>query len=169
MKFSVKIVSLALVSLLLSGGLTATYAQGRGRGGGMGGRSSRGQGSASNKSDPSMDAVRAVGEKLKQADQEMSRFPGLAEGLKMSATQLHDGYQAALANNPNLKFDQFVAANHIAMNLGNTNITADAILQGVASGKNIGQRLQELGLSSKAAKEAEKDAERQIKENKKQK
>jgi hypothetical protein len=51
----------------------------------------------------------------------------------------------------------------------NPNITSDAILQGVAGGKSIGQQLQELGLNSKEAKEAEKNAERQIKESKNQK
>ena len=59
-----------------------------------------------------------------------------------------------LANNPDLKFGQFVAANRIAKNHGdrNPNITTGAILQGLADGKSIGQRLQELGLSSKKPK-----------------
>ena len=91
--------------------------------------------------------------------------------MNMSANQLRDGYQAALAKNPNLKFGQYVAANRIARNLGdrNPNITSDAILQGLEGGKSIGQTLQGLGLSSKDAKAAEKDAEKQVKESKKQK
>jgi hypothetical protein len=84
---------------------------------------------------------------------------------------LRDGYQAALANNPDLKFGQYVAANRIAKNLGDhsPNITSDAILRRVAGGKSIGQSLQDLGLSSKEAKDAEKAADREIKESKKQK
>jgi hypothetical protein len=163
---------------------------GRGTGGGMGGgvsgglgnasdrsngRSDRGLGNASDKSngrsDDGLDRARAASDKLKAADNEIRQNPGLAKGMNMSANQLRDGYQAALANNPNLKFGQYVAANRIAKNLGdrNPNITSDAILQGLAGGRSIGQRLQELGLSSKDAKDAEKNAERQIKESKNQK
>jgi hypothetical protein len=39
----------------------------------------------------------------------------------------------------------------------------------LASGKSIGKTLQNLGLSSKEAKEAEKTADREIKESKQQK
>jgi hypothetical protein len=95
----------------------------------------------------------------------------MANGMNMSANQLRSGYQSALANNPNLKFGQYVAANRIAKNLGgrNPNITSDGILQGLASGRSIGQSLQDLGLNSKEAKEAEKQADREIKESKRQK
>jgi hypothetical protein len=138
-----------------------------------GGRSDRGLGNASDKSngrsDDGLDRARAASDKVRQADDEIRKNPGLAKGMNMSANQLRDGYQAALANNPDLKFGQYVAANRIAKNLGdrNPNITTDAILQGLAGGKSIGQRLQELGLSSKEAKEAEKNADREIKLSKK--
>jgi hypothetical protein len=117
-----------------------------------------------------LDRARAANENAKQADKELRDNPGLAKGMNMSANQLRSGYQAALANNPDLKFGQFVAANRIAKNLGdrNPNITTGAILQGLADGKSIGQRLQELGLNSREAKEAERTAERQIKESKQQ-
>jgi hypothetical protein len=157
---------------------------GRGTGGGVsgglgtasdrsGGRSDRGIGTASDRSngrsDAGLDRARAASDKVNQADDELRRNPGMAKGMNMSANQLRDGYQAALANNPDLKFGQYVAANRIAKNLGdrNPNITTDAILQGLAGGKSIGQRLQELGLSSKEAKEAEKNADREIKLSKK--
>jgi hypothetical protein len=195
MKFihSLKLFSLVLASLLVFGTLTSVYAQGRGRGGGSGrgggrgmgggvsgglgnaaersnGRSDRGLGNASDKSngrsDAGLDRARAASDKVRAADDELRQNPGLAKGMNMSANQLRDGYQAALANNPDLKFGQYVAANRIARNLGNPNITSDSILQGLAGGRSIGQRLQELGLSSKEAKEAEKNAERQIKESK---
>jgi len=139
------------------------------------GRSDRGPGTASDKSmgrsDAGLDRARAASENAKQADKELRDHPGMAKGMNMSANQLRDGYQAALATNPNLKFGQYVAANRIAKNLGdrNPNITTAAILQGLADGKSIGQRLQELGLSSREAKGAEKTADREIKESKRQK
>jgi hypothetical protein len=157
-----------------------------GRGGGVGGgsgnasdrsngRSDRGIGNASDKSggrsDDGLDRARAANENAKQGDKELRDHPGMANGMNMSANQLRDGYKAALATNPNLKFGQYVAANRIAKNLGgrNPNITTNAILQGLASGKSIGQTLQGLGLSSREAKEAENTADRQIKESKRQK
>jgi hypothetical protein len=139
------------------------------------GRSDRGMGTASDKSggrsDAGLDRARAASENAKQADKELRDHPGMANGMNMSANQLRSGYQAALATNPDLKFGQYVAANRIAKNLGdrNPNITTGAILQGLADGKSIGQRLQELGLSSKEAKEAEKTADREIKDSKRQK
>jgi len=118
-----------------------------------------------------LDRARAASENAKQADKELRENPGLAKGMNMSANELRSGYQAALAKNPDLKFGQYVAANRIARNHGarNPNITTDAILQGLADGKSIGQRLQELGMSSKEAKDAEKAADREIKESKRQK
>jgi hypothetical protein len=164
------------------GGGSGMGGRGGGVNGGLGnasdrsnGRSDRGLGTASEKSngrsDAGLDRARAANENSRQADQELRDHPGLAKGMNMSANQLRDGYQAALANNPDLKFGQYVAANRIAKNLGsrNPNITSDAILQGLAGGRSIGQSLQDLGLNSKEAKDAEKEADREIKESKKQK
>jgi hypothetical protein len=139
------------------------------------GRSDDGLGTASDKSkgrsDDGLDRARAARENARQADKDLRENPGLAKGMNMSANELRDGYQAALANNPKMKKNQIVAANRNAKNLGsrNPNITADAILQGLADGKSIGQRLQELGLSSNEAKDAVKTADREIKESKRQK
>jgi hypothetical protein len=139
------------------------------------GRSDRGLGTASDKSggrsDTGLDRARAASDNAKRADEELHQHPGMANGMNMSANQLRSGYQVALKTNPDLNFGQYVAANRIAKNLGsrNPNITTGAILQGLADGKSIGQRLQELGLSSKEAKEAEKTADREIKESKRQK
>ena len=197
-KHLVKLLSFGLVSLFILGACINADAQGRGRGGGGGnsgmggrgggvgggsgnasdrsnGRSDRGPGNASDKSggrsDDGMDRARAASDNAKQADKELRDHPGMAKGMNMSANQLRDGYKAALATNPNLKFGQYVAANRIAKNLGdrNPNITTAAILQGLAGGKSIGQTLQGLGLNSKEAKDAEKRAEQEIKESKGQK
>lgn len=61
-----------------------------------------------------------------------------------------------------LHVKQYVAADRFAKNLvaRNPNITTGAILRRLADAKSIGQRLQELGLNSKEAREAEKTADR---------
>jgi len=58
----------------------------------------------------------------------------------------------------------------LANNLGSKNpsITTQAILDGLQSGKSIGQTLQSLGLSAKDAKEAERAAARDAREARKQ-
>ena len=197
-KHLVRLLSFGLVSLFILGACINANAQGRGRGGGGGnsgmggrgggvggglgnasdrsnGRSDRGTGNASDKSggrsDDGLDRARAANENAKQADKELRDHPGMANGMNMSANQLRDGYKAALATNPNLKFGQYVAATRIAKNLGdrNPNITRAAILQGLSSGKSIGQTLQGLGLSSRDAKDAEKTADQQIRDSKRQK
>lgn len=165
-----------------SSGGSGMGSRGGGVNGGLGnasersnGKSDRGLGTASDKSngrsDAGLDRARTANENARHADEELRKHPGMADGMNMSANQLRSGYQTALATNPDLKFGQFVAANRVAKNLGqrNPNITTDTILQGLADGKSLGQRLQELGLSSKEAKDAEKSADREIKENKRQK
>jgi hypothetical protein len=140
-----------------------------------GGRPDNGPGMASDRSagrsNNGLNRERAASENLRKADEEIHQNPGITKGMNMSANQLRSGYQSALATNPDLKFGQYVAANRIARNLGsrNPNITSDAILQGLAEGKSIGQRLQELGLSSREAKDAVSTADREIKESKRQK
>jgi hypothetical protein len=90
----------------------------------------------------------------------------MVERLHVSANDLRDGYRAALATNPELKFGQYVAATRLAANLGarHPNVTRGAILAGLAEGRSIGQTLHDLGLSESDAKEARKRAEREIKE-----
>ncbi len=85
-------------------------------------------------------------------------------GVQMS------GYQAALATNPDLKFGQYVAATRLAQNLGSRfpNITRNAILAGLASGRSIGQTLHDLGLSDHEASDAKKHADSEIKQARKQ-
>lgn len=103
------------------------------------------------------------------ANRELNDHPQMATRLNTNADELRAGYQAALANNPSLKFGQYVAATRLAANLGDTNpnITRDAILSGLAEGKSIGQTLQDLGFTKHEAQEAKKRAEREIKEARK--
>jgi hypothetical protein len=138
-----------------------------------GGRSDVGLERAGNasggRSDEGMNRARAANENRRQAEREMQKRPEIAEMLGMNRDDLSLQYQAALANNPNLKFGQFVAANVLADNLStrNPNITTTAILGGLAEGKSIGRVLQDFGISSSEGREAVRNAENKIKQNKK--
>jgi hypothetical protein len=137
------------------------------------GRSDRGLETASGKSggrsDEGLNRARLARENSRRADEEIREHPGITRRLNTSHTELRSRYETALLTNPELKFGQFVAANMLGRNLGarNPNITTDAILAGLASGKSIGRTLQDLGLSSREAKEAERNAARELKEIKK--
>lgn len=185
---------LALACAFVLGGSAAALAQGRGHGGGGGGgrgggppagvdrglgtsssasngRADSGRGNASDRSggrsDAGLERARMQENNARDADKELRDHPGEAAALHTTANDLRDGYRAALAANPNLKFGQYVAATRLASNLGAThpNITRDAILAGLAGGRSIGQTLQDLGLSSHAAKDAERQANREIKDS----
>lgn len=99
-------------------------------------------------------------------NEETKGFRGIAEKLHTTPQALEAGYDAAKAANPKLTHGQFVAANVLAQNLGEKNpaITTQAILDGLKSGKSIGQTLHSLGLSDKEADEAEKAADKVVKE-----
>ena len=163
--------------------VTSAFAQGKGHGAG-GGRGAgggppsgvgvdRGLGNASSRSDGRSDAgldrARTASSNLHKADDDLRDHPGLAPSLHTNANDLRAGYQAALATNPNLTFGNYVAATRLSQNLGSRfpNITRDAILNGLASGRSIGQTLQDLGLSSSESKDARKQADREIKDARK--
>src|SRR5437763_11632458 len=130
------------------------------------GRSDSGLGTASDHSRGRSDAgLERARSNEHDADRELRAHPDLANSLHTTAGDLRAGYQAALATNPNLKFGQYVAATRLAGNLGTSHpdITRAAILAGLASGQSIGQTLQALGLSSQEAKDAQRQADREIK------
>jgi hypothetical protein len=136
------------------------------------GRADVGRGNASDRSngrsDAGLERARLQQENSRRADRELREHPNMAAGLHTTANDLRDGYQAALALNPNLTFGQYVAANRVAANLGrrNSNITTSALLAGLASGRSLGQTLHDFGLSKQEAKDAQKRAEREIKDAK---
>jgi len=137
------------------------------------GRSDAGRGNASMKSDGRSDAglerARIASSHLQDADRDLRDHPGMAHALHMNANDLRAGYQNALLTNPDLKFGQYVAATRVSQNLGSrrANITRDAILNGLASGRSLGQTLQDLGLSERDANDVKHQAEREIKEARK--
>jgi ATP-dependent protease HslVU (ClpYQ) peptidase subunit len=106
---------------------------------------------------------------MNAANKDLVAHPGIARSLHVTANGLRSQYQVALAQNPSLTFGQFVAATRLAHNLGrnNRNITRDSILAGLAAGRSIGRTLQDLGLNSREAKEAKKEAEREFELSKK--
>src|SRR5438309_5524096 len=98
-------------------------------------------------------------------------FGGVASKLGTTPAALEDAFEAAHTANPKLTRGQFIAANVVAQNLGSKNpaITTQAILDGLKSGNSIGQTIQSLGLSESDAKEAERAADREVKEAKEKK
>ena len=117
------------------------------------------------RSDAGIDRARLAAGNRRQAEQDLREHPGITHTLHVNANDLRRGYQAALAINPNLKFGQYVAATRLEQNLNSRfpNVTRNAILGGLASGDSLGRALQNLGLSSREANQAKKQAEREIK------
>ena len=134
-----------------------------------GGRSDDGLSNASNKSngrsDDGLDRARRASSNLKHADDDLRDHPSLPNALHTNANNLRDGYQAALASNPDLTFGNYVSATRLGQNLNRRfpDVTRDAILNGLASGRSLGQTLQDLGLNSDESKAARKQAEAEIK------
>ena len=136
-----------------------------------GGRSDDGLSNASTKSKGRSAAgiERARSNNLRRADDDLRDHPGLPRALHTNANDLRAGYQAALASNPDLTFGNYVSATRLGQNLNPRfpNVTRDAILNGLNSGRSLGQTLQDLGLNERAAKEARKRADDEIKAAKK--
>jgi len=133
------------------------------------GRSDDGLSNASTRSngrsDDGLDRARQASSNLRRADDDLRDHPNLPRALHTNANSLRDGYQAALATNPDLSFGNYVSATRLGQNLNRRfpNITRDAILNGLASGRSLGQTLQDLGLSNDESKAARKQAEAEIK------
>ena len=137
------------------------------------GRSDEGLSNASTKSKGrSAEGIeRARSNNLRRADDDLRDHPGVPRALHTNANDLRSGYQAALATHPDLTFGNYVSATRLGQNLGSRhpNITRDAILNGLNSGRSLGQTLQDLGLSERESKDARKQAEAEIKAARKNK
>lgn len=134
------------------------------------GRSDRGLETADENSNgrsrDGLDRARLGRENARRAEREVRDNPQAAELLRTNANDLRQSYQSALANNPDLKFGQFVAANMLARNLGSRypNVTTAAILDGLANGDSIGRTLRNSGVSASEAKDAERQVKKTIQE-----
>jgi hypothetical protein len=133
------------------------------------GRSDDGLGNASTRSngrsDDGLDRARRASSNLHRADDDLQDHPNLPRALHINANDLRAGYQTALATNPDLTFGNYVSATRLGQNLNRRfpNVTRDAILNGLASGRSLGQTLQDLGLGKDESKAARKQAEDEIK------
>lgn len=136
-----------------------------------GGRSDDGLSNASTKSKGrSAEGIeRARSNNLRRADDDLRDHPRLPRALHTNANDLRSGYQAALAVNPDLTFGNYVSATRLGQNLNPRfpNVTRDSILNGLNSGRSLGQTLQDLGLHEREAKDARKRADDEIKQAKK--
>lgn len=132
-----------------------------------GGRSDDGLSNAAEKSKGRSTAglERARQANLRRADDDLRDHPGLPKGLHTNANDLRAGYQSALITNPDLTFGNYVSATRLGQNLNGRfpGVTRDAILGGLASGRSLGQTLQDLGLNDREAKDARKQADAEIK------
>ncbi len=134
-----------------------------------GGRSDDGLGNASTRSngrtDDGLDRARRASSNMRKADDDLNDHPGVPGALHTNANDLRAGYQTALTTNPDLTFGNYVSATRLGQNLNRRfpNVTRDAILSGLASGRSLGQTLQDLGLSNDESKQARKQAEADIK------
>jgi hypothetical protein len=140
-----------------------------------GGRSDNGLGNASTKSNgrsnDGIERARRASSNLHRADDDIRNHPRLPKALHTNANDLRSGYQAALVTNPDLTFGNYVSATRLGQNLNPRfpNVTRDAILGGLASGRSLGQTLQDLGLKDREAKDARKRAQEEIKAARKNK
>jgi hypothetical protein len=123
------------------------------------------------RSDAGIERARMASDNLRRADDDLRDHPGLPKALRINANDLRSGYQSALLVNPNLSFGNYVSATRVAQNLGGRHpqITRNAILDGMASGRSLGRTLQDLGLNERDAKDAEKLAKEEIKQARKNK
>jgi hypothetical protein len=140
-----------------------------------GGRSDDGLSNASTKSngrsDDGIERARRASSNLRRADDDLRDHPGVPRALHTNANDLRSGYQAALANNPDLTFGNYVSATRLGQNLNRRfpSVTRDSILAGLASGRSLGQTLQDLGLNNDESKAARKRADAEIKAARKNK
>jgi len=95
----------------------------------------------------------------------LESFRGIAAKLHTTPEALQNAFETARVANPKLSRGNFVAANVLADNLGaqHPNITTQAILSGLESGKSVGRTLQSLGLSGAEAKQARRAADHDTK------
>jgi hypothetical protein len=111
---------------------------------------------------PGADTSRA--ERARAAN--LKAFRGIAAKLSTTPEALANAFDRARVANPKLSRGNFIAANVLADNLGarRPNITTEAILSGLRSGRSIGQTLQSLGLSAAEAKQARRAANLRVKD-----
>jgi hypothetical protein len=166
---AVMLISLSVGSNALAQGKGKGGGQGQGQGSGQG--KGQGQGQGQGQSDSSgkgnsttttssdspgksndhgkgeeQKALHAHQKAAKLTDKDLNRYKGLSKKLGTTPEVMRARYEAALVNNPDLTYGNFVSAHMAADNLGDRypNVTSDAILIGMSRGRSLGQTLQDL-------------------------
>src|SRR5687768_17379639 len=194
MKFNKFLVCTGLaLAFVMCVAVQVDFAQGKGRGGGggrpagagqpgggnrgignasvrSGGRSDTGLGNAGAKSNGRSTAGLDRAQRARESanalsDNELNRYRGLSRKLGVTPEEMRARYEAALLQNPDLNYGNFVAAHVIADNHRTRfpAITSSAILAGLANGDSIGQTLQNLGMSKEQSRTAREIADDKIK------
>src|SRR5437867_4386838 len=99
-----------------------------------------------------------------ESAEHLKSFRGIAAKLNTTPEAMQTAYEQAKSANPKLARGQFIAANMLGHNLSDKGVTTDKILAGLASGKSMGQTLKSLGLTDQEAKQAEKAANKEVRE-----
>src|SRR5438094_2541612 len=99
-----------------------------------------------------------------ESAEHLKSFRGIAAKLNTTPEAMQTAYEQAKSANPKLTRGQFIAANMLGHNLSDKGITTDKVLAGLASGKSMGQTLKSLGLTDQEAKQAEKAANKDVRE-----
>ena len=99
-----------------------------------------------------------------ESAEHLKSFRGIAAKLNTTPEAMQTAYEQAKSANPKLTRGQFIAANMLGHNLSDKGIMTDQILAGLAGGKSMGQTLKSLGLTDQEAKQAEKAANKDVRE-----
>src|SRR5438034_5872260 len=99
-----------------------------------------------------------------ESAEHLKSFRGIAAKLNTTPEAMQTAYEQAKSANPKLTRGQFIAANMLGHNLSDKGITTDKVLAGLASGKSMGETLKGLGLTDQEAKQAEKAANKDVRE-----
>lgn len=89
------------------------------------------------------------------------RFEGLSNHLGVPASELQSQYEAARAENPNLTYGQWVAANVIGIS-NPRDLTAEQILGSLRDGKTLGETLSSAGWDRDRIKKERKRIKKEV-------
>jgi len=102
----------------------------------------------------------------KQANKMEHRYENLGRKLNMSSSEARAWYERESALNPNLTYGNFVAANMIARN--HQGISAQQILNGMRSGRSLGQTMKDLGVNDREIRKDKKRVKDDLKKHRKE-
>jgi hypothetical protein len=101
---------------------------------------------AKNADKAAKNAEKAREKAARLADKDLNRYKGLSKKLGTTPEEMRARYQAALLQNPNLTYGNFVSSHMVADNIGDRypGVSSAAILDRMAKGRSLGQAMQDL-------------------------